>query len=106
MLAFAQASVQPSQSAPPYQPSDTVLIPRALIAPIEQAILHPHSVDVGDVIALLQQFRACVADNPTNGVVRHLEPDLCSPVTQALAVQAQELAEAKKTATAPPAKPN
>ena len=106
-LAFAQAAAQPPQPAPasPVAPSsEMVLIPRALISPIEQAILHPHNVDVGDVIALMQQLEACVADNPMTGVARRNGPDQCPPVTQALSAQAQELADAKKAAA--PAKLN
>jgi hypothetical protein len=107
-LAFAQTPSPPLQPAPASAAallSQMVMIPRALIPPIEQAILHPHSVDVGDIIVLVKQLDACVADNPTGGVVRRSGPDECTPVTQALAEQAQELADAKKAA-AMPAKPN
>jgi hypothetical protein len=108
-LVFTQTPMQPPQSTPTSQiapPPDIVLIPRALIPSVEQAILHPHSVDVGDIIALLQQLDACIADNPINGVVRRIGPDQCSPVTQALAAQAQELADAKKAPVLMPVKPN
>lgn len=104
-LVSAQTSSQPAPASPAAPPSEMVLIPRALISPIEQAILHPHSVDVGDILTLIRQLDACVADNPTGGVVQRSGPDQCTPVTQALAAQAQELADAKKAAT-PAAKPN
>jgi hypothetical protein len=105
-LAFAQVSEQspmplPAIAASPV--SEIVLIPRGFIPLIEQAILHPHSADVGDIVALLQQLDACVADNPQGGVTRHDGPDRCPVVTQALAAKAQELADAKKAA---PGKPN
>jgi hypothetical protein len=101
-FAFAQAPAQPQQPAPDLLAAEMVLMPRALIPLMEQAILHPHNVDTGDVISLMQQLEACVADNPVNGVVRGNGPDRCPMVTQALAAQAQELADAKKAAAAKP----
>jgi hypothetical protein len=96
-LALAQMPVArtPAASAPPATAvSETVLIPSALVPPIMQAILHPHSVDVGDILTLVQQLEACVADNPVDGAVRRNGPDQCPVVTQALA--AQTSANAKK----------
>ena len=105
-LAFAQVSEQSPQPVPAIAASpvaEIILIPRGFVPLIEQAILHPHSADVGDILALVQQLDACVADNPVAGATRHDGPDRCPVVTQALAAKAQELADAKKAA---PAKPN
>jgi hypothetical protein len=99
MLAFAQAA-ELSGLAAPAAPTDTVLIPRSLVPMIEQAVLHPHMVDAGDALTLLQQLEACVADNPVDGVTRREGQDKCPLVTQTLETQAQALANAKK-ATAP-----
>jgi len=76
---------------------DVVVIPRALVALIRQAILHPHSADVGDILAVVQQFAACVDDNPLNGLVRRAGQDQCPEVTSALAARDKELAAARKT---------
>jgi hypothetical protein len=93
MLAFAQAAEPPASAAP--SPPDTVLIPRSLVPMIEQAVLHPHMVDAGDALALLQQLEACVADNPVAGVTSRNGPDKCPLVTQALDAQVQALTNAK-----------
>ena len=98
-LVFAQSpaqSQQPAEGSPTALPPDMVLIPRALIPSIEQAILHPHTVDAGDILTLVQEIDACVADNPTAGAMRHNGPDQCPVVTRALTTLTQELAATKK----------
>jgi hypothetical protein len=102
VLAFAQTpGPQPAPAASAIAPFETILIPRGFVPLIMQAILHPHSVDVGDILTLVQQLDACVADNPVNGAVHRDGPDQCSVVTQALEAQAQKPADAKKGATSP-----
>jgi hypothetical protein len=104
-LAFAQTAQQSPQPAPVAAASplsDVVLMPRGFVPLIEQAILHPHSADVGDILTLVQELDACVANNPVGGVTRRDGPDRCPVVTEALAAQAQELANAKKAAPAKP----
>ena len=98
-LVFAQSPPQlqqPAEGSPIVLPQDMVLIPRGLIPSIEQAVLHPHSVDPGDILTLVQEIDACVADNPTAGAARHTGPDQCPVVARALATLTQELAAAKK----------
>jgi hypothetical protein len=95
------ADAPPIATPPPAPPpSDCcVLILRSVVAPIEQVIQHPHQYDFGETLAILQQFDACVADNPIKGVVRHTGQDQCPDVTDALAAQTAALAVSKK---APP----
>lgn len=91
-LAFAQA---PAPQSP--QP-DVVLLPRQLVENTVRWIVVPNATDAVQLFLMLQ---ACVADNPVGGVMRRSGPDQCPVVTQALAAQSQELADAKKAAAKP-----
>jgi hypothetical protein len=88
----AVAALVASPAVAQEQP-DTIISPRALAAPMEQAILHPHSADVGDVVAMLQKFEACVTDNPGGGITRRVGQDQCPEVTAALDAQQKIVAE-------------
>lgn len=97
-LAFAQPPTPPVPQAPQAPQPDMVLLPRQLVETAAQWIAVPSATDAVQLFLMLQ---ACVADNPAGGVIRHNGPDQCPAVTQALAAQSRELADANKAAAKP-----
>src|SRR6185312_11029033 len=82
----AQAQQQP-------QKPEMVLLPRQVAEAAAQWIAQPNA---GNAVQLYAAMTACIADNPSSGVVRHVGPDQCPAVTEALAAREKELADAKK----------
>ena len=81
-------------------------VPRAAVVAVMNtmqaiAVLHP-DLATPAVEQAFAMLGACVADNPVNGMLRRQGADQCPAVTEALAAQAKELADAKKAAAQPP----
>lgn len=92
-----------------------VLIPRSVAETALNWISQP---DAAVAVKLYAAFSACIADNPTGGVMTRSGPDQCGIVTEAIDARDKELAtlhakvaelqtkldaESKKVASAPSA---
>lgn len=84
-------------SAVAQQPPEMALMPRQLVEMAAGWIAHP---DATTAVQLYAGLQACLADNPTNGVVRRTGVDECPVVTQALA--ARDAAQKKAVDEAAP----
>lgn len=69
---------------------EMVMIPRQTAESVAQWVASP---DARTAVQLYAALTACIADNPRDGVVRHMGPDQCTFVTEALAAQAKQLAD-------------
>jgi hypothetical protein len=95
LLLMPLAMAQPAPTEP-----EMVLIPRSVA---ETALNWIATPDPLTAVRLFGSLSACINDNPKDGVVMRNGRDGCPAVTDALAKQAKELADAK-TAN-PPASP-
>jgi len=107
VLAAALMAAAPfaAQAQPQPPKPEMVLLPRQVAEAAAQWIAQPNA---GNAVQLYAALTACIADNPHGGVTTHMGADQCAAVTEALAAQAKELADAKApkpTVPTPPVAP-
>jgi len=104
-IAAAALLVAAPAFAQPQAKPEMVLLPRQVAEAAAQWIAQPNA---GNAVQLYAALTACIADNPHGGVTTHMGADQCAAVTEALAAQAKELADAKApkpTVPTPPVAP-
>jgi hypothetical protein len=103
-LALAPLAAYAQTPAPAPKP-DMALLPREVVMGLLQRLqsigdLHPELI-TATVQQAAQAAMACLNDNPVGGRLVRQGPDQCPVVTEALAAQEKELADAKAAASKP-----
>ncbi len=75
------------------QKPEMVLLPRILATAAAGWIAEPNA---GNAVKMYEAMVACLANNPTNGVIQRMGQDACPAVTAAIEERDKEIADLKK----------